>query len=303
VTVCVPSLFHSLQMPRPCPHPNALFSLRPVPGNERAKMVVSHPDNAHLVSILSDNTQGLDVCFDIYEKPSKALAVLGRGTDVDIFIAYTTIAKCQCSFEIDIDTGVVMFYDRSFARSTQVFGENVVPFEQDRIRRVLVQKNLNTIIGMGGKRHDLVQFELEWHQDPKQAIKRNKSHLNIRIENPRLARTNSPSCWQTLPHTPGSIRLKMRYVIACKLGSGAFGDVHKAIDVDSGNYMAVKILRRPTSASKQAQNSALALKREVEILSNFSHVRNNTLFITLHVLIAVLATYCRLYRISRMGRT
>jgi serine/threonine protein kinase len=44
----------------------------------------------------------------------------------------------------------------------------------------------------------------------------------------------------------------MRYVpVGPKLGSGQFGTVYKAIDVDSGKFMAVKILERPTRASKQ----------------------------------------------------
>lgn len=47
--------------------------------------------------------------------------------------------------------------------------------ERDQ-RKVLVQKVLNTIIGMGGERRDLVQFELEWHQDPIQTA----SHPTLR---------------------------------------------------------------------------------------------------------------------------
>ncbi|CZR69589.1 uncharacterized protein PAC_19489 [Phialocephala subalpina] len=60
-----------------------------------------------------------------------------------------------------------------------------------------------------------------------------------------------------------------------KLGSGQFGTVHKAIDVDSGKFMAVKILERSTRASKQEdwkQSLYYALKREVETLSEISHV-------------------------------
>jgi serine/threonine protein kinase len=44
----------------------------------------------------------------------------------------------------------------------------------------------------------------------------------------------------------------MRYVkVLPKLGSRQFGEVYKAIDVDLGKFMAVKILERPTRASKQ----------------------------------------------------
>lgn len=59
------------------------------------------------------------------------------------------------------------------------------------------------------------------------------------------------------------------------LGSGQFADVYKAMDVDLGKAMAVKILRPPVQLSKREdwRNSIYyALKREVETLSNISHV-------------------------------
>jgi serine/threonine protein kinase len=67
----------------------------------------------------------------------------------------------------------------------------------------------------------------------------------------------------------------MRYMkVGGKLGSGQFGTVHKAIDVDSGKFMAVKILERPIRASKQEdwreESLYYALKREVETLSEIS---------------------------------
>jgi hypothetical protein len=180
-------------MPRPCPHPFALFSLVPdPPENERAKDVIAHPDNSHLVSTLPNGTLALDVGFHIRGKSSKTLATLGRGVDTDIFVEGSSIAKVQCSFEIDLDTGVVMFYDRSHGCTSQVFGENAMPFEYERVRKVLVQKGLNTIIGMGGERRNLVQFKLEWHQDPTQTAETIKDYDALpcgRVENPRLART------------------------------------------------------------------------------------------------------------------
>jgi len=115
-------------MPRPSPHSLAPFSLRPKPEYERAKRVVAHPDNSHLVSISPKNgVLALDVGFHIRGKSSKSLATLGRGPDADIYVEGFSIAKIQCSFEIDLDTGVVMFCDRLFAKSTQGFGENAMP--------------------------------------------------------------------------------------------------------------------------------------------------------------------------------
>jgi hypothetical protein len=142
-------------MPRP-PHPLALFSLIPYCENERATRAVAYLDNIRHVLTLPDGVEALDIGFHIRGKSSTTLATLGRGVDADIYVEGSSIAKIQCSFEIDLDTGVVMLYDRSFANSTQVSGENAMLFERERDeRKVLVQKGLNTIIGIGGERRDL----------------------------------------------------------------------------------------------------------------------------------------------------
>jgi hypothetical protein len=178
-----------------------------------------------------------------------------------------------------------MLYDRSSGQTTQVSGENAMPFEYGRLRRVVVLEGLNTIITMGREQRDLVQFELVWHRDPTQTVEKIKNYearLWRQEGTPHLARTvdETPtillSQWKTRPYTLG--QLKMRYVkVGAPLGSGQFGAVHKAIDVDSGNFMAVKIIERLASASKQEheewKNSLYyALRREVETLSSISHV-------------------------------
>lgn len=61
------------------------------------------------------------------------------------------------------------------------------------------------------------------------------------------------------------------------LGSGQYGKVHKAINVDSGKLMAVEIIKRPVNAKKQQlehweRSIHYALKREVENLANITHV-------------------------------
>lgn len=68
----------------------------------------------------------------------------------------------------------------------------------------------------------------------------------------------------------------MRYVkFGGPLGSGQFGTVYKAINVDSGKFMALKILQRPTRTPELVDWEHLlyyALKREVEALSEINHV-------------------------------
>jgi hypothetical protein len=50
-----------LSMPRPEPHPLALFSLKP--HNPRTHDAVAHPNNSHLVSILPDANGALTLDF------------------------------------------------------------------------------------------------------------------------------------------------------------------------------------------------------------------------------------------------
>lgn len=192
-------------MPRPKPHPLALFSLFPF--NERAKAVVAHQSNEHLVSELENGRLALDIG---HTRPisgdNTTLATLGRNGDV--LVDNSSIAKIQCSFEIDLDTKIVMFYDRSHGQTSQVFGKNATPFEYGRLRKVVVQSDANNIIGMGGVGRDLIQFKLIWHCPPTETMGRVENREGAPLEeNPRLARTIDetatvlPSRMETRIHT------------------------------------------------------------------------------------------------------
>ena len=64
------------------------------------------------------------------------------------------------------------------------------------------------------------------------------------------------------------------------LSSRQFGNVHKAIDVDLGKFIAVKILQRPIRVSKikdWKQSLYYALKRKVETLSKISYINKSSL--------------------------
>jgi hypothetical protein len=273
--------YHS-DTPRSEPHPLALFSL--IPLNNRAADVIAHPCNSHLVSRLPAGILGLDIGLHMRSKSGNTIATLGRG-DTDIFVGGSSIAKTQCSFEIDLDNNVVMLYDRSHGCTTQVFGEDAMPFEHGRIRKIVVQKNLNTTIGMGGQRQNLIQFRLLWYQgstETEEKIKNRQGNPDAQEENPRLARTIDdlptilPSQRETRVHPAGHQQLMLRYVLmGDALGSGQFGTVHKCRDVDSGKLMAVKVLEpSPGTSRPEDWNRSVycALKREVETLSEISDV-------------------------------
>jgi serine/threonine protein kinase len=265
------------------PHPLALFSLKPL--NQRAEKAVTDRSNAHLVSKLRDGDLALDVGHvrTTAGDDSTTLATLGRCGD--IFIEGASISKIQCSFEIDRDTNVIMFYDRSHSQTTQVYSTTnaVVPFEYGRARKVVVQRDLNTIIGMGGVGRNLVLFELVWHCAPdmvKEKVRERDGNMRRLQENPRFARTLdeadtvAPSQMETRIHTPGPRQPKIRWQqIGDSLGAGKFGPVYKALNLYSGKIMAVKVMRRPPGPD--GDHLWGMLKREVEILSRISHVSYN----------------------------
>ncbi|KLJ10845.1 hypothetical protein EMPG_09859 [Blastomyces silverae] len=270
-------------MPPSQRHPYTLFSL--VPLNERAKEVISDPENQHLTSTQANGTVVLDIGFHIRSRSHDTLATLGRGNDADIYVSGSMISKIQCSFEVETESNVIMLYDRSYGQTTQVLGDGAIPFEHGRSRKVVVLDQVNAIIGMGGVARNLVQFKLQWHFDPfsmMNSVKNWKGLCIPCVDKPRLARTIDESDTVlgsqrvTRPHTVAQGSLIMRYFKLSFLGSGAFGEVHRAVDMDSGRLMAVKILTPPGNGSEEAllnwrRSRYYSLKREVEAISHLSH--------------------------------
>lgn len=259
-------------------HQDALFSLNAL--NDLAMAVVAHPFNHHLVSRLPEGGPVLDVGFNIRSKSRNTLATLGR-SETDIILEGDSIAKVQCSFEVDLDSGIVMLYDRSNGLTTQVFGDHATPFQHGRCRRVVVQMGLNTMIGIGGIRCDLVQFELIWHLNPSETIEKIKSlgrKSCDQHENPRFARTVDEAL-SVLPSIefciPEEGKPRIRYeIVGSPLGSGQFGTVYKCFNVDSGKFMAVKKLTCPPGKSQEDWRESLqhTLEWNVQTLSAIGHV-------------------------------
>ena len=265
----------------PDPESSVLFHLKP--RNKQAEQVVAHTSNEYLTSRLPDNTLVIDVGYQNSDSQD-VIATMGRGNDAHIFVGGISISKVQCSFEIVKESNVIMVCDRSRRQNTHISGPGAISFEHGRTRQVAIWKKLNTILGIGGRAPGTILFDIVWREDPKSAAQKLNARriANMAVkEPPRLARTGSdletvmPSFMPTMLNTPGPGQLKMRYFKIDDLGQGKFGSVFKCIDVDTGKFLAVKLLRQPDNTSEEATRKRslhCSLKREVEALSNLNHV-------------------------------
>lgn len=65
----------------------------------------------------------------------------------DITLRSTSFSREHCSFEIDPHTHVIMFCDSSKGGTSSVHGPDSMPFRPGQPRKVVVQRDLNTLIG------------------------------------------------------------------------------------------------------------------------------------------------------------
>ncbi|KAI9661288.1 MAG: hypothetical protein M1821_009615 [Bathelium mastoideum] len=239
-----------------------IFYLTVYGRNEGATAVINHPENRRLRSISSDNRPALEVGFTKDRKTS--LATLGRG-DTDIFIDRTDVSRLQ------------------------VFGQKAqdgAPFLDDHPRRVLVQIDFNTVICMGSERQGRIEFELVWPQQPAQtmdAIKKHNMTAATQAINPRQAQTVDdadtilPLQRQTRIHTSGASNPSIRYVtLGDPMGEGTFGKVYKAINVDTGKFLAVKRFKTAQGNANMGAYIYKTIKREVETIARCSHMTENS---------------------------
>ena len=248
-----------------------------VPKGARAEEVLAHPNNTHLITWCEGQRRIGVGAFRSEDRPA-TLATLGRAGD--IYVDGSSTAKVQCSFEIDSMTNVIMFWDRSRSHTSHVLGKNATPFEPDQPRKVVVQSSLNTTIGLGGGRHTIVMFDLEWTANPAQSMEKTRTRdIRFLEENPRLAGTIIdvdtvlPSRLQTRIHTPGFPQHKIRYGVVQSLGSGQCAEVRKVVDAYTGQLMALKTVKNDGGLSAEWKERVRGtLRREVDILSQIKHV-------------------------------
>lgn len=174
-----------------------------------------------------------------------------------------------------------MFVDRSRLHSTKI---DLDGFRVDGNFRQLVlkPKEKKYKISAGGEKADQFVFYLRGFkaaEDALQEVEKESQMVGARGQNPRWARTvedapiDLPTWYNTRLHTP-AIGVVQRAIDVGPLGKGAFGEVRKAVDRDSGCFIAVKKIELPPRVEFAVSNEEVLLRREVKVLSSISHVRS-----------------------------
>lgn len=259
------------------PHPQTIFHL--VPQNSEAKAVLAHADNQQYVSLSKppeekggDPELALEIGYHVSARPGPEV-IVEVGRNADLVLPASSISAVQFSFETHPESKAIMFHDRS-----RLYNTIITPFGlRTGIRQHVLQPGMLYEISAGGARGDLYCFEL-WWVDKKtvlQKVERGRRVAEERAQNPRWARTveeeatELSSWYKTRLPTPadGGVQRTTRGV---RLGQGSYGEVRKAIDLDSGYNVAVKSIALPDKSAPSDLESSIW--REVKTLSTLSHV-------------------------------
>lgn len=271
-------------MPRKAPHPQTIFHLVPHKESPKAKEMLLHP-NSPFVSLCKENRgqdnnyeYGLEIGYHVSTRP-RPLVLVEVGENADLIMPGSSISQVHFSFEIHPESHQIMFWDRSRLRSTKIAP---VGFRKDgHFRQVVLQPGMKYIIGAGGEKAEQFIFSLIWRKRSESMLQETGKGFEMaeaRLQNPRWARTvedgptDLPSWYNTRLHTP-AVGAVQRTMEGERLGKGAFGEVCKAVDLDSGCLIAVKKIPLPPRLGPTASNEELMLRREVKVLSSISHVR------------------------------
>ncbi|OAP65170.1 hypothetical protein AYL99_01142 [Fonsecaea erecta] len=270
-------------MPRQTPHPQTICFLVPDQKSPRAKAMLLHPDNEPFVSLYQNATAteraeyGLEIGYHVPTRP-RPLVIVEVGKNADLVMPGSNISQVHFSFEIHAESRQIMFWDRSRLHTTKIEPDGFRVGGNFR-QVVLDAKTPDYKISAGGEKLDQFVFHLKWCKgatDVVQELEKESQIVAARVHNPRWARTiedgptDLPSWYNTRLHTP-ALGAVQRTMDIGPLGRGSYGEVRKSVDLDSGCFVATKIIHLPPKVDFAMSNEEVLLRREVKVLSSVSH--------------------------------
>lgn len=262
-------------------HPTVLFWLAAT--NDTARKSIQNEVNRDSVGLLPglDAVKAFVVAFDMDVRTPGCLLTLGREGDVQLL--GSQISRIQCQIQLHPKTQEILIRDTSASKNTKVVDvtrpERLFFSKSEDVPRQVVIRVGNTIrLSMGGDNKDLYQFEVVWPtRDLKmlQAMKASTTEFVARrkkIQN-EVTHYTTPlpaSRYESRIQTSGSsetwLHRKLKF-----LGSGTYGNVFQTVNMHTGEYFAVKVMRR-TQPSSTDIDWRKSIHEEVRFLETLSYV-------------------------------
>ncbi|KAG5977504.1 hypothetical protein E4U55_006747 [Claviceps digitariae] len=120
--------------------------------------IIRRPKNTHLLFQLRDGRLALRINFGTLHYTGISVATMGRSKDATVYVGRAGTSKIQCCFELDHETNMIMFYDRSSTETTTISGEYEV------WHSAFMRPPFNYLISMG-RRGDEAIFQVLWPWD------------------------------------------------------------------------------------------------------------------------------------------
>jgi hypothetical protein len=205
------------------------------------------------------------------------------------FIFELTVFRLQCSLYLVL-TGELMLEDSSADHSTYIdwydkYGrQEKYSLQGDPRRRIIPQAGMDISIGIAFGRE--VSFQFIWRQSggaddykkklafiAQATVESNKDMTLTMPQHKNVDPASYEVRTQNTPNVPIQFDCKpLRQIhVYMTIGSGAFGNVSKAVELGTGDIWAVKECRNPKK-KLVGDSCKAAFQQEVESLAKLSHV-------------------------------
>ena len=239
--------------------------------------------NRHCVAILPgpNAIEAFVVAFDTNVRTSGCLLTLGREGDVQ-FSGFQ-ISRIQCQIQLHSTTQEILIRDTSTLKNTRVVdctrSERLFfSKSEDMPRQVVIRAGDTIHLFMGGDNKELFQYEVVWpikDLEMQREMEISKYDFLARRKNRQMevSHYTTPlpaSRYESRIENSGFGETWLHRQLNC-LGAGTFGEVYKTLNMHTGEYFAVKVMRRTEPFSEDIEWRR-SIFQEVCLLETLSYV-------------------------------
>ncbi|KND93286.1 NUAK family SNF1-like kinase 1, partial [Tolypocladium ophioglossoides CBS 100239] len=255
-------------MARPV-HPETLFHLEPVDAATEA--VLQHQDNAPFVSTSSTGDPALEIGYHVSSRPRGGRVIARLGREADLVLPAKSISHVHVAFEVHPISHAILLYVR--AEKTRSVRVEPGGLRQDgNFRQLVLVPGVGYRIAIGESPR-LFQFWVKWRLVDMAmtcAVEAGFQAAQARAINPRWVKTEDDDesnirSWYNTRLQSGAVSVVRDAQLREKIGDGTFGSVYRAVDLDSGHFIAVKVV-----GLKDDKGRAY-LHREIKTMQTLNH--------------------------------